>query len=131
MVGLDTNILVRFFMRDDELQSRQAAVLIDSLSAEEQGFVSFVAVAELTWVLQYVFQLPKDQLITVLAKIPSMPVFKLEDLAVFLRALRLCHGSNAEFVDCLIEGVAERAGCSQTWTFDRKASRLPGMQRLS
>lgn len=118
-------------MRDDEPQSGQAAVLIDSLSAEEQGFISFVAVAELTWVLQYVFQLPKDQMIAILSKIPSMPVFKLEDLAIFLHALRLCHSSSAEFVDCLIAGVAERAGCSQTWTFDRKASRLPGMRRIS
>ncbi|RFP11222.1 MULTISPECIES: PIN domain-containing protein [unclassified Duganella] len=130
MVGVDTNVLVRFFMRDDELQSKRATALVDSFSADEQGFVSFIVVAELVWVLQYVFQLRKDQVITVLAKLGSMPAFKLENLAVFLHALQLCNSSSADFVDCLISGVAMHAGCTGTMTFDRKSSKVPGMTRI-
>jgi predicted nucleic-acid-binding protein len=51
MVGIDTNILVRFFMCDDEFQSRKATAFVDSLSVEEQGFVSLIVVTELAWVL--------------------------------------------------------------------------------
>lgn len=130
MVGIDTNILVRFFMRDDELQSRRAVALMDSFSAEEQGFVSFVVVAELVWVLQYVFQLQKNQVVSVLAKLANMPALKLENLSVFLHALQLCNNTSVDFVDCLISGVAMHAGCACTMTFDRKSSKVPGMKRI-
>ncbi|WP_070358413.1 PIN domain-containing protein [Duganella sp. HH105] len=130
MVGIDTNVLVRFFMRDDELQSRQAAALMDSFSAKEQGFVSFVVVAELVWVLQYVFQLQKSQVVSVLLKLASMPAIRLENMAIFLHALQLCNNTSVDFVDCLISGVAIHAGCACTMTFDRKSAKVPGMKRI-
>jgi predicted nucleic-acid-binding protein len=71
MVGIDTNILVRFFICDDEFQSRKATAFVDSLSAEEQGFVSLIVVTELAWVLQYVFQLSRTQVIDILAKLAA------------------------------------------------------------
>ncbi len=69
-------------------------------------------------------------MIDILAKLANMPALKLEYLGVFLHSLTLCTRSNMDFVDCLIAGVAEHAGCTGTVTFDRKTSKVPGMIRI-
>ena len=51
MIGLDTNVLVRYVMQDDPEQSVRATALVESLSVEQPGFVALVAVVELVWVL--------------------------------------------------------------------------------
>ncbi|MGA1464036.1 MAG: PIN domain-containing protein, partial [Steroidobacteraceae bacterium] len=51
MIGLDTNVLVRYIMQDDPKQSPKASTLIESLSADHPGFISLVSVVELYWVL--------------------------------------------------------------------------------
>jgi predicted nucleic-acid-binding protein len=131
MIGLDTNVLVRYLMQDDHRQSAQATALIDALSSSNRGFVSLVVISELVWVLSYVFQLSRRDVNITLSMLARMPELRLENLVVFLRALRLCNTTSADFADCLIISVAKRAGCSYTATFDRKASRLPGMQRIN
>jgi len=130
MIGLDTNVLVRYFMQDDARQSAQAKALINSLSVSNRGFVSLVVVSEFVWVLSYVFQLSRNDVNEILGRLSRMPEFKLEKLVVFLRALRLCNTSSADFIDCLIFSVAKRAGCSHTATFDRKATKVPGVLRV-
>ena len=130
MIGLDTNVLVRYFMFDDAQQSAQAVTLIDTLTVSEKGFVSLVVISELVWVLNYVFQLSRDEVNDTLSQISRMPVLSLENFGVFLKALALCSNSSLDFVDCLIGCLAAQAGCSYTATFDRKAARLPGMVRI-
>jgi predicted nucleic-acid-binding protein len=51
MMGLDTNVMVRYIMQDDAKQSAQAARLLDALSVDKPGFVTLVSVVELVWVL--------------------------------------------------------------------------------
>jgi predicted nucleic-acid-binding protein len=131
MIGLDTNVLVRYFMLDDALQSAQAAALIDTLSVSEKGFVSLVVISELAWVLSYVFQLSRNEVNNTLSQISRMPELSLENAGVFLKALVLCTNSSVGFADCLIGCLATQAGCSHTATFDRKAAKLPGMVRIN
>lgn len=126
MIGLDTNVLLRYIMQDDVMQSAQAESVINTLSRTEQGFVSLVVVAELGWVLSYSFQLRRVDLHTVLVRLVNMPELKVENVRLFLQALRLFKTSSADLADCLIIGIAKNAGCSRTATFDRKAARLPG-----
>lgn len=130
MIGVDTNILVRFFTRDDDRQSRLAQTLIDSLTETEQGFVSLLVLLELDWVLHYVFKLSKPEIIEIFAKLTTSSAFKLENLAVLVHSIRLYATTSADFADCLIAGVATQAGCAYTLTLDRKACRVPGMRRL-
>ncbi len=130
MIGLDTNVLVRYLMQDDPRQSAQATALIDTLSVSNKGFVSLVVISELVWILSYVFQLSRNDVNATLGQLARMPEFRLEKTVVFVRALRLCNTTSADFTDCLILSVAKRAGCSYTATFDRKAAKLPGMQRV-
>lgn len=51
MIGLDTNVLVRYIMQDDTKQSAKATQLIESLTSDEPGFIAMVSVVELYWVL--------------------------------------------------------------------------------
>ncbi len=126
MIGLDTNILLRYFMRDDILQAGYAEALILNFSLSNKGFVSLVVMVELVWALHYVFRLERRALHAILNRLANIPEIKVEKGAQFLRAVRLFGTSSADFADCLIIGVAKRAGCSYTATFDRKAARLPG-----
>ncbi|MYM23651.1 PIN domain-containing protein [Duganella sp. FT135W] len=126
MIGLDTNVLLRYFMQDDIRQSAKAGRLINSLSRTEQGFVSLVVVAELVWALSYGFQLDRGELHAVLVQLVNMPELKVEKTAQVLQALRQFKVSSVDLADCLIIGIAKNAGCSRTATFDRKAARLPG-----
>nr|WP_315256099.1 PIN domain-containing protein [uncultured Duganella sp.] len=126
MIGVDTNVLVRYFMRDDPSQSASAIAFIDSLARGNKGFVSLVVVVELVWVLNYVFRLKRMEVRTVLGKLMTMRVLKVERNIQCLCALRMFNVSAADFADCLIVCVAKQAGCSQLVTFDRKAAKLPG-----
>jgi predicted nucleic-acid-binding protein len=131
MIGLDTNVLVRYLMQDDPHQSAQATALMETLSVTNRGFVSLVVISEFVWVLSYVFQLSRNDVNVTLGILARMPELRLEKVVVFLRALRLCNTTSADFADCLIVSVAKRAGCSHTVTFDRKAAaKLPNMARI-
>ncbi|WP_373989360.1 PIN domain-containing protein [Duganella sp. BuS-21] len=130
MIGLDTNVIVQYLMRDDALQSKQAQALINSLSVSNPGFVSLVVIVELFWFLSYVFQLSQSEASVRLSRIARMSEFKVEKAAVLFRALHLCDTTNAEFVDSLIFSLAKQAGCSAIVTFDRKAAKALGMQRI-
>ena len=127
MIGLDTNVLVRYFMQDDDQQSAQAKALIDTLSVSNKGFISLIVIAELVWVLNYVFQLSRTEVNNLLGRLSRIPEFRLEKVVVFLRALHLCRTSSADFVDCLIVSLAKRAGCSHVATFDLKAAKISGV----
>lgn len=130
MIGVDTNILVRFFAWDDDHQSRLAQTLIDSFTETEQGFVSLLVVLELDWVLHYVFKLPKTEIVEIFAKLTTSSVFQLENLAVLVHSIRQYATTSADFADCLIAGLATQAGCAYTLTLDRKACKVAGMRRL-
>lgn len=130
MIGLDTNVLLRYFVQDDIRQSACAETLIHNLSLSNQGFVSLVVVVELVWALHYVFRLERCDVHAILNQLANIPEIKVEKDAQFLGALRLFSTSSADFADCLIISIAKRAGCSYTVTFDRKAAKLPGARYM-
>ena len=52
MIGLDTNVIVRYVVQDDPRQSAAATRLMEkTLSAENPGFVAVVTLCEVAWVL--------------------------------------------------------------------------------
>jgi predicted nucleic-acid-binding protein len=130
MTGLDTNILVRFFAKDDLEQGRRARNLLLSLSAESPGFVSLVCLAELVWVMRTQYHLTKSQLIECVKRLLDSPELMVESQAAVTQALRRFAGEKADLADCLIERCGHIAGCSHTVTFDVTASRFAGMKLL-
>lgn len=123
MIGLDTNVLVRYIMQDDARQSPLATALVESLTAETPGFVPLVAVVELVWVLASCYALNRAQLVSALEALLRTKEIVLENAEVVWRAVRVYRGGSADFADCLVERSAAAAGCERTMTFDRGAAK--------
>jgi predicted nucleic-acid-binding protein len=127
MIGLDTNVLVRYIMQDDAKQSPKATKLIESLTAEEPGFVTVVTVVELYWVLTSCYALSSQNLKEALDIMLRSKEIVVEQAEQIMRALRVFDHGTADFADCLIERIAAAAGCTQTMTFDQGAAKHAGM----
>jgi len=127
MIGLDTNVLVRYLMQDDAKQAAQATRLMESLTVESPGFVSIVSVVELGWVLTSAYDLTRSQLEQALEALLRTKELVVDRADEILRALRVFRTAKADFADCLIERSAAGAGCEQTMTFDVSAAKGAGM----
>ena len=127
MIGLDTNVLVRYIMQDDAKQAALANQLIEGLSEAEPGYVSLVAVVELVWVLESAYDLTRRQITEALRNLLSVNVFKVDRVAVVAAALRAYADGTADVADCLIERSSALVGCRCTMTFDRAAAKTGGM----
>jgi predicted nucleic-acid-binding protein len=127
MIGLDTNVLVRYIMQDDAKQSAQASEIVEALSEERPGFVSVVALIEVVWVLESVYNLKQGQVAQAIHTLIGVSVIKTEKVEAVGAAIRAYGQENADFADALIERLCAMAGCERTITFDKKAARKVGM----
>ena len=127
MIGLDTNVLVRYIMQDDARQSALATRLVESLSAESPGFVPLVSAVELAWVLSSAYGLDRGQVVQAFENLLRTKEILVERAEIVWKALRVFQGAGADFADCLIERSAAAAGCESTMTFDRGAAKGCGM----
>jgi predicted nucleic-acid-binding protein len=127
MIGLDTNVLVRYIMQDDAKQSPKATKLIEALSEPDHGYITIVSVIELVWVLSSCYDLSREQVAQALDAVLRAKQFVVEQADQVLRALRVFKTSKADFADCLIERSAAHAGCKMTVTFDIGAAKHAGM----
>ncbi|CRM93408.1 putative nucleic acid-binding protein, contains PIN domain [Pseudomonas sp. 22 E 5] len=130
MIGLDTNVLVRYVTQDDPVQSAKASELIESLTTASPGFVSLVSILELVWVLQSCYQSAKSDVVMVLETLLRTRELTVEHAEIIWQALRKFVANKADFADCLIERCAHAAGCEYTATFDLNAIKTTGMKRL-
>jgi len=89
MIGIDTNVVVRYLTKDDPIQSTLAVKTIRSLTADEPGFISLVTIAELTWVLETCYRFDKVELVEVLGTLLASQEVNLEQAALVSQALRL------------------------------------------
>ena len=127
MIGLDTNVLVRYIMQDDARQSLRATKLMESLTVDEPGFVSLVSVVELGWVLSSSYDLDREQVVQALELLLRTKPLVIDRADEVIKALRVFKASSADFADCLIERTAASAGCGRTMTFDVGAAKSAGM----
>ncbi|MHA4966528.1 PIN domain-containing protein [Pseudomonas extremorientalis] len=130
MIGLDTNVLVRYITQDDPVQSAKASDLIESLTTASPGFISLVSIVELVWVLQSCYQSAKSDVVMVLETLLRTRELTVEHAEIIWQALRTFVANKADFADCLIERCAHAAGCEYTATFDLNAIKTTGMKRL-
>jgi predicted nucleic-acid-binding protein len=131
MIGLDTNVLVRYIMQDDAKQAPHATRLLESLSAQAPGFLPLVAVVELAWVLSSAYDLDRAQLVEAFEGVLRTKELVIERAEVVWKALRAFQSANADFADCLIAHSAASAGCQKTMTFDRGAAKSAGMTLMA
>lgn len=129
LICLDTNVLLRAFLDDDHEQSTRAREFLSGLSRERPGFITFVTLTEMYWVMGAVHQLPKSRCLDVLRQLASIPEFEFEDGEGFVQAIALAE-EGADFPDALIHVSAQHFLAVGTATFDRRAARVLGWRLL-
>lgn len=130
MIGLDTNVLVRYIAQDDAEQSPMATMLIESLTVDAPGYISAVSVVELVWVLSGCYGSSKGEICEVLETLLRTKEIIVANADTVWKAVRIFKEGKADFADCLIERSANDAGCSYTTTFDRGAAKHCGMRLI-
>jgi len=128
MLGIDTNILVRFLVRDDESQFEKARRLIRrEVVAGRRVLVSQLVLLETEWVLRSRYGMRKEEITGAISALLDATDIQFENEPAIEEALFAWKDSAADFADCLIASQNKRLGCSATATFDAKAAKLPGM----
>ena len=130
MTGIDTNVLVRFFAKDDPQQSPKAKAVLNSLTILEPGWVGTATILELVWTMRSTFRMSRAGIGGMLGQLLSREGVVIEQFDTVRRALQVYRSANADFADCLIAASARAAGCDKTVTFDRIAARDAGMQLI-
>jgi predicted nucleic-acid-binding protein len=131
VIGLDTNVVVRYLAQDDEIQSAAATRFISRLSKDKPGFISSVALAEISWVLVRAYKTPREDLARILEGLLRSAELVVENAQAAYRALGVYSGSTyVEFADALIAETALLAGADETVTFDKVAAAQAGMKLL-
>jgi predicted nucleic-acid-binding protein len=131
VIGLDTNVVVRYLAQDDPKQSAAATKLFESvLTADDPGFVSSVVLCEIAWVLAECYGADRGRIRAAIEGLLAARQIAVEAPDTVRRALRAWGDSSADFADALIGSVAGSHGAAKTVTFDRAAAKLPGFELL-
>jgi len=130
MIGLDTNLLLRYLAQDDAVQSPKATQIIERrLSKEEPGFISLVTILEIVWVLRRIFNRSRSEIADHIEKLLVADTLHVQNEQEVFSAMIDLRGGVGTFEDALIGLLGIWTGCSATLTFDEKAARrLRGFQ---
>lgn len=131
MIALDTNVLVRYLVRDDANQAEASRSLLESLTADRPGYVCREVVVELVWVLERAYGHSRDRIAAVLEELVATEGIVVEAAGDVARAAFRYRAGGAGFSDLMILAAAERSGAHPLYTFDRKAARLAGATLLT
>ena len=130
MIGLDTNVLLRYLAQDDPKHSPRATEIVERRSTEQEpGFVSVVTVLEVVWVLKSLFKRSRQQIANDIEMLLAADTLEVQnEQEVYYAVLSLRNGIGT-FEDALIGALGVWRGCSATMTFDEDAAkRLHGFQ---
>ena len=132
MIGIDTNVLVRYLVRDDEDQFQIAAHLIlGCIKIGEPVQISLLVMLETEWILRSKYNYQKTEIAAAFTQFMETRETVYEDEESLEEALHNWKEYNADFAGCLIVAKSRRAGCRHLMTFDAKASKLPGAKLLT
>lgn len=131
MIGLDTNVLVRYLTQDDPKQAALATRLVESLTPSAPGFVSHIVLAETVWVLESCYDAAPDRIAQFVETLLRSESINVAHVEVVWRALRQFKSARGDFVDTLVSALARNAGCDAVLTFDKAAAKRSGMALLA
>lgn len=120
MTGFDTNVLVRYLVRDDADQAAVVSRLItDAVESGVLVYLNKFVVCETVWVLESAYEYPKDAIADALEKLLLTQQFEFEERDHVWRSLRRYREGKADLADYLIGETNHASGCDETATFDR------------
>ena|SRR5438876_8307496 len=130
MIGLDSNVIIRYVAQDDATQTPIATRIFESCSFDNPGFISLVALVETVWVLRSSYETSHQQIHRVVETLLRTRGIVVEQSELVWMALAEFALGTADLGDYLIECCGRAAGCEYTLTFDRDAASSPGMKLL-
>ncbi len=123
MIGLDTNVLLRYLVQDDAAQSARATEIVGRLTEEEPGFVSLVSILEIVWMLKSLYQRSRQEIANDIEMLLAADTLEVQnEQEVYTAVVALRNGSGT-FEDALIGSLGVWRGCSATLTFDEDAAK--------
>lgn len=126
MIGLDTNILVRYLTQDDPDQSKKAAREIEKgLSTGHVFFIADIVMCELVWVLETAYGYDRREIVPVLENILRTKQFQFENKDLLWKSLAYYRNKKGDFADHLIGFIGLNVGCRETITFDAGLKNQP------
>jgi predicted nucleic-acid-binding protein len=129
MIGLDSNILLRYVTQDDPVQAAQATHVIEHrLTEQEPGFISVVAMVETVWVLERSYRFGSTRIVAAIELMLGAETLVVENEREVFTAMVALKEGRGSFADALIGALCAKAGCSRVVTFDEGALRLPGFE---
>ena len=124
MKGIDTNILVRFLVGDDELQAKKVYTIFKNSEANQSElFVPLLVILELVWVLGSVYKIKRNDIIDSISDLLLMPILKFEQQSALQQFIYAAPKSSLDLSDLIIAHSAKEQGCKTVMTFDRKAAK--------
>jgi len=132
MKGIDTNILVRFLVGDDEVQTKKVYILFKQAEAEkEEMFVPLLVILELVWVLESVYAIERKAILESIGDLLLMPILKFEHQSELQQFVRAAEKNKYDLSDLIIAHSARGQGCEVVLTLDRKSSRYSLFELLT
>ena len=132
MPTLDTNVLLRYLVKDDPQQSREASKFISQFSDSDSALFLPTSVAlEMEWVLRSAYQFSKETVIELFVGLLEVREISFQDEASMERAIFLYRKHNVDFADCLHVATAYTHDQLPLVTFDKKATRVDGIEVVS
>jgi predicted nucleic-acid-binding protein len=132
VIGLDTNVVIRYLAQDDARQSAAATRLMErTLTAERPGFLTVVTICEIAWVLAECYGADRERIHAVIRGLLETKQIVVESAELVWKAVRAWKGSAADFSDALIAEIAASHGVEKVLTFDKAAAKLERFELLS
>ncbi|MDQ6784468.1 MAG: type II toxin-antitoxin system VapC family toxin [Actinomycetota bacterium] len=129
MIGLDTNVVVRYLVQDEPDQSAAASTVIDALSEKAPGFLSLVTVVELHWVLRRAYKISTARCAALVEGLLNARELRVDQDSIVRAALTESR-DGIDFADAVIAELGRVSGCEHTVTFDRRAAQSDEMRLL-
>jgi len=129
VIGLDTNVVVRYLVQDEPDQSATAATVIDALTEKDPGFLSLVTVVELYWVLRRAYKISTARCAELVEGLLDARELRVDQDSIVRAALTASRGG-LDFADAVIAELGRVAGCEHTVTFDQRAAQSNEMRLL-
>ena len=131
MIAVDTNVLVRYLVRDDLQQAEAARALLQSVTAEKPAFACREVVVELVWVLERAYGYSRERIATILEELVATEGLVVEAARDVAQAAFRYRAGGAGFPDLMVRAAAKRMGAAPLYTLDRQAAGLEAVELLT
>lgn len=132
MIGIDTNVLVRIVIGDNPEQQGRVMQFLSERNLNDPAFVSSVTLMEMIWILKRRYGYAHASILNAVRHLLYSPEFHVEHQGELAKLLDDRDASGSDIADTLVASAGRRAGCSHTFTFDRRAARsIPSMELLT